>query len=278
MSSLSVFVPLEVAVPLAHPFADLRSAPRAPGPRALTDVLTGACAVGLHLQPIIDLDSGQVWGVEALARFPGHPVPGPDAWFATALREGRGVALEEVALRVALGVRHRLPDDVRLTVNLSARALLRPAVQDLLAEAARPQLLVELTEHEQVGDYSALTDALAVLRTLGVGVCIDDFGAGHSSLQHVLQLEPDVVKLDLALVQGIGTCPRRQALVQAMLAFCESTGAMLVAEGVEAADDLAQLKSAGVRHAQGWFLARPAEPDVVLSLLGGDAAPVLVLP
>lgn len=265
----------EVAVPLAAPQTDARAP--VPGHRAVSGVLSGVDALRVHLQPIVALATGQVWGVEALARFPGHPQPGPAAWFAAALRDGRGAALERIALGGALHVLPLLPDGMRLTVNLSARALLLPAVQRLLVEQADDRVLIELTEHEQVDDYPALLTALGALREVGVGLCIDDFGAGHSSLRHVLHLEPDVVKLDLALVQSVGTCPRRQALVQAMLTFCASTGALLVAEGVETAEDLSALTALGVGLAQGWFLARPAEPDVVLRLLAASTAPVLVL-
>ena len=244
---------------------------------ALTGVLTGLEALRVHLQPIVALDSGEVWGVEALARFPGHPRPGPAAWFASAQQAGSGPLLEELALRGALAVLPQLPAHIRLTVNLSAQALLLPATISLLLEHGDPRVMVELTEHEQVEDYPALVAALRALREAGVGLAIDDFGAGHSSLSHVLHLEPDVVKLDLALVQGVGECQRRQALVGAMLTFCSSTGAVLVAEGVEEADDLAQLVRLGVGHAQGWFLGRPAELDVVLPVLRAPS-PVLVLP
>lgn len=265
-------------MPLTQPDLEVRAARLAPGHRALTGVLSGLEALRVHLQPIVELDTGSVWGVEALARFPGHPQPGPAEWFASALREGRGLALEELALRGALAVLPRLPERLRLTVNLSAQALLLPSISQLLLDLADPRVLVELTEHEQVEDYAALVSAIADLRAVGVGLCIDDFGAGHSSLRHVLHLEPDVVKLDLALVQGVGGCARRQALVAAMLTFCRSTGAVLVAEGVEEPADLAELIRLGVGHAQGWFLARPAEPEVVLPLLTGTFPPVLVLP
>ncbi len=265
-------------MPLAQLSSEVRTARPAFGHRALTGVLSGLEALRVHLQPIVELETGSVWGVEALARFPGHPQPGPAEWFASALREGRGLALEELALRGALAVLPRLPERLRLTVNLSAQALLLPSISQLLLDLADPRVLVELTEHEQVEDYSALVSAIADLRAVGVGLCIDDFGAGHSSLRHVLHLQPDVVKLDLALVQGVGGCPRRQALVAAMLTFCRSTGAVLVAEGVEEADDLAELIRLGVGHAQGWFLARPSEPEVVLPLLTGTFPPVLGLP
>lgn len=262
-------------MPLALARADGR-APH-PGHRAVSGVLSGVDALRVHLQPIVVLATGAVWGVEALARFPGHPQPGPEAWFAAALRDGRGGALEQVALCGALDVLPQLPAGVRLTVNLSPEALLLPAVRGMLLDRADDRVLVELTEHEQVADYPALLAALAELREIGVGLCIDDFGAGHSSLRHVLHLEPDVVKLDLALVQGVGACPRRQALVAAMQTFCASTDAMLVAEGVETADDLATLVALGVGHAQGWFLARPAAPEVVLPVLAAAQPPVLVV-
>lgn len=265
-------MPLTQHVPAAAP------ARPSPGVGALSGVLSGFAALRVHLQPIVALDSGEVWGVEALARFPGHPQPGPAAWFATAQREGRGPALEELALCGALAVLPQLPAHTRLTVNLSAQALLLPPTIALLLERADPRVLVELTEHEQVEDYPALVATLRALREVGIGLAVDDFGAGHSSLSHVLHLEPDVVKLDLALVQGVGECPRRQALVEAMLAFCRSTGSLLVAEGVEQADDLAALVRLGVGHAQGWFLGRPADVAVVLPVLRRPTPPVLVLP
>jgi EAL domain-containing protein (putative c-di-GMP-specific phosphodiesterase class I) len=246
---------------------------------AVTGVLSGVQALQVHLQPIVALDTGDVWGVEALARFPGHPQPGPGQWFASALRDGRGPQLEQVALSGALEVLPLLPQRLRLTVNLSARALLRPAVQAMLLEAADARLVVELTEHEQVADYPALLQVLSALRERGVGLGIDDFGAGHSSLQHVLHLEPEVVKLDLALVQGVGECARRQALVEVMVGFCGKTGTVLVAEGVESTADLAQLARLGVGLAQGWVLARPASPHVLLPGLALAGEPgLLVLP
>ena len=265
-------------MPSAQPWAPSRDVRALPGPRAVSDVLAGSTTLSMHVQPVIELRTGRAWGVEALARFPGHPRPGPQAWFTSAGRDGRGVALEELALRAALALLPRLPADLRMTVNLSARALLRPSVQALLLGEPDPRVVVELTEHEQVADYPALLSALTACRTAGIGLGIDDFGAGHSSLRHVLHLDPDVLKLDLALVQGVADCARRQALVEAMLSFCRSTGAMLVAEGVENHEDLRALSGLGVEHGQGYALGRPGPPDQVLPRLSGAQSPVVVLP
>jgi EAL domain-containing protein (putative c-di-GMP-specific phosphodiesterase class I) len=228
------------------------------------EVLSGPDRLRVHLQPVVDLLSGATWGYEALARFPGHPQPGPRAWFSTAGRAGWGQALETVALCGALDVLDRLPAGTLLTVNLSPGSLLRADVRDLLLDAPTGRLVVEITEHEQVRDYPALLAALEPLRAAGLMIGIDDFGAGHSSLRHVLQLTPDVVKLDISITRQVDLEASRQALVEAMLAFCARVGAVVVAEGIEEAGELATLLDLGVQYGQGWYLARPAAPELVL--------------
>ena len=166
-----------------------------------------------------------------------------------------------------------------LTVNLSPRALLREDVTELLLDATPARLLVEITEHEPVHDYAALERALATLRNAGVRIGIDDFGAGHSSLRHVLQLAPDLVKLDISIIRNVDVDPSRQALVEAMLAFCGRVGADVIAEGVEQPGELVTLLELGVEFGQGWFLARPAGAEVVLPFLAGPVEPpMIVLP
>ncbi|MBK5306802.1 MAG: EAL domain-containing protein [Frankiaceae bacterium] len=250
-----------------------------PAKTDILEILGGPERLRVHLQPVVGLRTGAVWGLEALARFPGHPQPGPAAWFRSAIGAGWGPALETIALCGALDVLDDLPAGLTLTVNLSPAALLRPDVTELLLDATPDRLLVEITEHEPVLDYDVLTRSLERLRNAGVRIGIDDFGAGHSSLRHVLQLAPDVVKLDLSIIRNVDVDTSRQALVEAMLAFCGRVGAIVVAEGVEEAGELSTLLELGVEYGQGWFLARPAAPDVVLpSLLGPPESPSIVLP
>jgi len=238
-----------------------------PAKTDVLEILGGPERLRVHLQPVVDLRTGAIWGLEALARFPGHPQPGPAAWFRAAMAAGWGPALETIALCGALDVLDQLPEGLTLTVNLSPTALLRRDVTELLLDAAPGRLLVEITEHEPVHDYDALSRAMAGLRNAGIRVGIDDFGAGHSSLRHVLQLAPDVVKLDLSIIRNVNVDPSRQALVEAMLAFCARVGAVVIAEGVEEAGELLTLLELGVEYGQGWYLARPAAPDVVLPVL-----------
>jgi EAL domain-containing protein (putative c-di-GMP-specific phosphodiesterase class I) len=248
-----------------------------PAKEDVLQVLAGGDALRVHLQPVVNLRTGAMWGLEALARFPGHPQPGPAAWFRTAVRAGWGPALETVALCGALDVLDQLPDDLTLTVNLSPTALQRPDVTELLLDASPGRLLIEITEHEPVRDYAALQAALTGLRSAGIRIGIDDFGAGHSSLRHVLQLAPDVVKLDISITRHVDVDPSRQALVEAMLAFCARVGAVVIAEGVEEAGELVTLLELGVEYGQGWFLARPASPEVVLPVLHAVPEPPAVL-
>jgi EAL domain-containing protein (putative c-di-GMP-specific phosphodiesterase class I) len=243
------------------------------------EILGGPERLRVHLQPVVGLRTGDVWGLEALARFPGHPQPGPDAWFRSALRAGWGPALETVALCGALDVLDQLPEGMTLTVNLSPAALLRGEVTELLLDATPRRLLVEITEHDPVHDYPPLLRALSSLRAAGIRIGIDDFGAGHSSLRHVLQLAPDVVKLDISIIQHVDVDPSRQALVEAMLAFCGRVGAVIIAEGVEEPGELITLLELGVEYGQGWFLARPAAPELVLPVLNAiPEPPAVVLP
>jgi EAL domain-containing protein (putative c-di-GMP-specific phosphodiesterase class I) len=247
-----------------------------PAKSDILEVLGGPERLQMHLQPVIELVSGAVWGLEALARFPGHPQPGPAEWFRAAMIAGWGPALETVALCGALDVLDDLPGHLSLSVNLSPTALLRPDVTELLLDASPGRLLVEITEHEHVTDYAALLGSLESLRAAGIRIGIDDFGAGHSSLRHVLQLAPDVVKLDISITTQVDQDPSRQALVEAMLAFCGRVGAVVIAEGIEEPGELATLLDLGVHFGQGWFMARPAAPDVVLPVLRSVPEPPVV--
>ncbi|MCW2570955.1 MAG: putative diguanylate phosphodiesterase domain with sensor [Frankiales bacterium] len=248
-----------------------------PAKTDVLEVLGAPDRLRIHLQPIIGLQTGTVWGLEALARFPGHPQPGPAAWFRTATRAGWSAALETIALCAALDVLDSLPEAMALTVNLSPATLLRKDVTELLLDATPGRLLIEITEHEPVHDYGALLQALSGLRSAGVRLGIDDFGAGHSSLRHVLQLAPDVVKLDISIIQQVDVDPSRQALVEAMLAFCARVGAVVIAEGVEEPGELVSLLELGVQYAQGWFLARPAAPELVIPMLSSSPEPPAVV-
>ena len=119
------------------------------------------------------------------------------------------------------------------------------------------RLVLELTEHAVVQDYASLQVALHPLRQRGVRVAIDDAGAGYASMRHILQVRPDIIKLDMSLTRGIDQDFQRRAMASALIAFARETGSVIVAEGVETEAELAQLKRLGAANAQGFLLGRP---------------------
>lgn len=207
-------------------------------------------------QPVVNLTGSSTVGFEALTRFSdGTP---PDRRFTEAERVGLGPALELACLTEALCAADRLPKDRWLSVNVSPGLVLAGDGLRRLVAAIRRPLVLELTEHEPVDDYHRLR---AAIRGLGrdVRMAIDDAGAGFASFRHILELRPDFVKLDIAMVRGIDSDPARQALVAGMQYFATRTKATLIAEGIETVDERRTLAHLDVTLGQGYLLGRPAE-------------------
>jgi EAL domain-containing protein (putative c-di-GMP-specific phosphodiesterase class I) len=212
------------------------------------------------VQPVVSLAGGATVGFEALARFVAEPVQSPEAWFAEAATVGLGVDLEMAAVRAAIGLLDGIPDHLFLSVNASPRCLGARSLRREIADAAEGNLVLELTERDPVEDYDTLVGALDELRAEGVRLAIDDVGAGFSSMRHVLQLEPDMMKLDVSLAHGIELDPRRRALVAAIRTFADSSRIDLVAEGIETSRQMETLREIGVSFGQGYYIARPDAP------------------
>jgi diguanylate cyclase (GGDEF)-like protein len=226
-------------------------------------------------QPIVELAGGRVVAVEALSRFATEPLRPPDVWFAEAAALGLGLELELFAIRGALAHLDELPAGARLSLNASPETLCTPDLFEALAAFPGERLAVELTEHAPVADYPALRAALAKLRARGVQLMIDDAGAGFSSFKHVIDLGPDVIKLDLSLTRDIDSDPLRRALAASLLAFADEIGATLVAEGIETQAELLTLRALGVTYGQGYLLGSPAPGPVPARVGLGDAVPVV---
>jgi EAL domain-containing protein (putative c-di-GMP-specific phosphodiesterase class I) len=225
--------------------------------RARVESVLTADEVSIALQPLVSLVDGRVEGVEALARFADGR--GPDQWFGDAQAVGLGRALDSRTFAAALRVLTELPDDVYLSVNAGPDLLIDLDFQRRLTGSGLPlhRLVVEITEHAQVADYGALKDAVAGLREHDVRVAIDDTGAGYASFNHVLQLRPDVIKLDRGLVTDLDRDPARRSLVTALVLLALEIGASVTGEGVETEEQLEALATLGVDQAQGYLLARP---------------------
>lgn len=222
----------------------------------IRDVI-GSSALTAVGQPIVRLDDFAVVGVEALARFQVEPARSPDIWFADADRVGLRIELELAALRRATALLPLVPAECYLAVNLAPTTLLTADLRAIIREVG-PRVVVELTEHARVDDYQRLNAALGALREAGCRIAIDDAGAGFASLRHILQLAPDIIKLDLSLTRDIHLDRNRRALATALTSFAVEIDAQIVAEGIETREELATLTSLGINHGQGFYLARPA--------------------
>ncbi|WP_217705156.1 sensor domain-containing phosphodiesterase [Peristeroidobacter soli] len=223
-------------------------------------IVTSALDAGqpsILYQAIYDLSTRRLAGLECLSRFRLEPQRPPDEWFAQAAGVGMVVDLELAAIRNALSALPSLPTDVYLALNCSPQTLLSGRLHELLLSAGLGRIVLEITEHDYIQDYPALLSSLAPLRAQGLRVAIDDAGAGYASLRHVLNIQPDLIKLDISLTRDIDSDPKRRALASALIAFARETQARIVAEGVETQAELRTLRQLGAGCAQGYFLARP---------------------
>jgi EAL domain-containing protein (putative c-di-GMP-specific phosphodiesterase class I) len=209
-------------------------------------------------QPIVDLQTGQPVGAEALARFDVLPARTPDVWFAEASSLGLGVQLEIAALHSALDQLHRLPAGIYLSLNASPLAMASPELRDAMTRIPAERVVLELTEHTGIEDYRLFAEAIEHLRSSGARLAVDDAGAGFASFRHILNLRPDVIKLDIGLTRGIDVDPARRALGTALLNFgFDAYRAIMVAEGIETQGEFNTLRALGCPFGQGFYLGRP---------------------
>lgn len=211
-------------------------------------------------QPIYELGTGTMTGVEALTRFPSDDGISPEHWFSDAASVGLGGHLEFAALEAALLRTAKLPEHLYVALNLSPDTCLDPRLPVLLERSglAAHRIVLELTERLPVAEYTPLLSALAPLRRRGLKIAVDDAGSGFSSMRHILRLRPDIIKLDRSMVAGLDSNHAQRALGAAMVTFAQEIGAQIVAEGIETPAELATVTRLGMTSAQGYFLGRPS--------------------
>ncbi|MGY2128511.1 putative bifunctional diguanylate cyclase/phosphodiesterase [Blastococcus sp. SYSU DS0617] len=240
-------------------------------------------AVTVHFQPIVDMGADTVVGVEALARWT-HPERGPvppAEFVAVAEQHGLMTRLGEQVFRSAcmqLAALHATTGRrLRLGVNVSGRELSDPSyprrIRAVLTETgwSAAETVLEVTESLVEAESSTAVAALHELRAMGFGVAIDDFGTGYSSLSRLDTLPVGILKLDASFIGTITTSPRRATMLRSIVGMAHALGLDVVAEGVETAEQDAQLRAIGCSFGQGWLYGRPAPlADVVAQLDHAD--------
>ena len=204
------------------------------------------------LQPIVDIATGEIIAEEALSRFEGSDTLSA---FEEAHRLGRGTELELASVAAALKLRR--PDRM-LSLNITLETLVTARGWELLPDDLHG-IILEITEHGDVDHLPGTDDILRQLRLRGCAVAIDDWGKGHSNLDRMLRLRPEIIKLDLSLVQG-HEAPYHRAVISAITSWAEEVGAQVCAEGIETAEQRVELAALGVHLGQGYFFGRPETP------------------
>jgi EAL domain-containing protein (putative c-di-GMP-specific phosphodiesterase class I) len=218
----------------------------------------------LVFQPIRALNDGSILGVECLSRFAAEPTRPPNEWFAEAHRVGLGAELELLVAQKAISSCAHLPAPASLSINISPNTLLQQGPLSQALSGFDPhRLVIEITEHLPVADYQSIIDALAPLRAQGIRIAIDDAGAGYSSMRHILDLRPDIIKFDISLTRNVDRDPIRKALAAALGVFAQRVGTMIIAEGIETQAELDVLCELGFYSGQGYLLGRPKTLDEI---------------
>ena len=220
-------------------------------------LMTGVPPVSLVFQAIVDLNRGSVAGYEVLARFPGPITAPPDRWVAAATRLGKGHELEVAIWEEAFAARHHLPAETFMSINASPDFLASSECATLIGASNLDDVVIEVTEHEAITDYTRLSASLSRYRARGAAVAVDDAGSGYANMSHVLALRPEFIKLDRAIITYCDRDPAKAALIEMLGSFAERTDSRLIAEGVEREAELATLMRMNIPLGQGYYLATP---------------------
>ena len=240
----------------------------------------------LHYQPLIDLATDRIVGMEALIRWQ-HPTRGlvqPLSFIPLAEDTGLIVPIGRWVLETACRQGRAWLDErsgsaLVMSVNLSPVQFAQPTlvaeISDILALTGLPadRLELEITESILLDEGDASAAALRALRELGVGLVLDDFGTGYSSLSYLRRLPLNTIKIDRSFIEGLDSDDANLPIVQAVIALAHGLGIEVVAEGIETAGQLARLRELACDRGQGYYYARPQPPEQLKALLTAGVAP-----
>lgn len=221
----------------------------------------------LHYQPVIEMATRRVKGVEALARWT-HPHRGmvyPDAFLEQVVNDGLMQAFTDVVVQTAITQAarwHQAGEDLTISMNVTASTLLDLSLPDRIAELCRQyslppdRLILEVTEQEAMKDVTRTMDVLLRMRLRNIGVSIDDFGTGHSSLRELQRMPFSEMKIDKSFVTDMIANRDCAVIVKSIIDLGHNLGLKIIAEGVETAAVWQALSTKGCDFAQGYFMSK----------------------
>ena len=216
----------------------------------------------MAFQPIVDVESSSIYAYETLVR--GLNGEGAGAILGQVNNENRYTFDQQCRVK-SVELASRLGVDCNISINFLPNAVYKAetCIQATLKAAHTHNfplnnLIFEITENEKVVDHDHLKSIIREYKRQGFKTAIDDFGAGYSGLQLLVEFQPDLIKLDMGMLRGIDKDPVRQAIVSGVFGVTRTLGIEVIAEGVETPEELDFLRSLGIRLFQGYLFARPA--------------------
>ncbi|MDB4905550.1 MAG: hypothetical protein JWO05_334 [Gemmatimonadetes bacterium] len=227
--------------------------------RKAADLRTSLRERGVYVDyhPIVHADTKKIFGYEALARGQMRSLRSPEVMFEVAAEADLIWELSRLCRARALeGMESRLGPGELLFINVDPHDFSDPAFNE--REVAEPhRVVIEITERTAIKDYPKFRERLKAFRDIGYRFAVDDAGSGYAGLGSIANLEPDFIKLDISLINAIDTNFIKQNLVETMVRFANDHGAMVIAEGVERAEEFQTVRDLGVHLVQGFYLHRP---------------------
>jgi EAL domain-containing protein (putative c-di-GMP-specific phosphodiesterase class I) len=238
---------------------------------AIDEIITSGLITPVY-QPVVRLESGTVYGYEALSRIsrPSSIIRNSEELFAKSGSYGLASSLELLCRKKALCKVRELAIPGKIFLNVSPalfqscdheRGITATLLEELQIERSR--IVFELTERTIIEDYDLFLRGVDHYREQGYSIAIDDLGSGYAGLQSLARLEPEYVKLARFLIDAIDISGTKQALVESLVIFCNKIGALVIAEGIERPEELEYLRSIGVHFGQGYLLGKPSETAVL---------------
>ena len=250
---------------------------------ALNDVLASRLIRSVY-QPIVHLFQKKVIGWEALSRPTGGPFENIEQVFKAAYESQSVWPLERLCRERAMEGLSSFQKDELLFLNIEPDSIYDPQFRSertlkLLRQASLSpeQIVLEVTEHSSVKDFTAFRQTVSYFRTRGFRFAIDDMGSGYSGLVSLAEMQPDFVKIDMALIRDLDKHPMKKELVDTISKFSQKSGIQVIAEGIETVEELESLREIGISLGQGYLLARPAAPPAEPDIKVLDTGPLPIL-
>jgi EAL domain-containing protein (putative c-di-GMP-specific phosphodiesterase class I) len=234
----------------------------------------------LHYQPVLDLATGRMRGVEALIRWiepDGTMIP-PVDFIPVAEELGLIESIGDWVVRELVyqaQAWRELEMDLSMSFNLSPRQFWQPDLANGILERVREggiepsKVIVEITESSAMTDPDRAQSILEDLHAGGLRIAIDDFGTGYSSLARIRDMPVDVLKIDRSFVSGVDVDPQNQSIVSAFIELARGLGVTTLAEGIETEGELAFVRERGCVMGQGFYFSKPVPPEEIIAMSFG---------